>query len=100
MIEVVWEFRVGIGREAEFEGLYNSDGAWAELFHNNAKQYQGTTLLRDGQDGTRYLTIDRWNSLESYHNFKQRFADAYAALDKKCEALTESERLIGIFNRV
>lgn len=99
MIEVVWEFRVGSGREAEFERLYRADGAWAELFHNE-KQYQGTTLLRDGQDGTRYLTIDRWNSLESYHKFKQRFADAYAALDKKCEALTESERLIGIFDRV
>ncbi len=99
MIEVVWEFRVRSGREAEFERIYNSDGNWAKLFRADA-QYKGTTLLKDRENGRRYLTVDRWESMESYQRFKERFAEAYHALDAKCEALTADERLIGIFDRV
>jgi hypothetical protein len=99
MVEVIWEFLVADAHRTEFESLYNSDGVWAQLFRNHPA-YHGTTLLCDRDDRGRYLTIDRWQSLDSYNSFKQRFAPEYAAIDEQCEALTSSERLIGIFDRV
>ncbi len=99
MIEVVWEFEVAEEHREEFESLYNSDGVWAELFRLDSN-YNGTTLLRDRDHQSRYLTIDRWESLESYESFKARYAAQYEAIDQKCEALTSSERLLGIFDRV
>jgi heme-degrading monooxygenase HmoA len=99
MIEVLWEFKVASGREAEFEGIYNSDGEWAKLFRSDGR-YDGTTLLRDSADGRRYVTIDRWQSRESYEGFKARHEKEYKALDARCEALTEQEHLLGIYERV
>lgn len=99
MIEVVWEFVVVKGREAEFESVYNSEGEWAQLFRRDAA-YQGTVLLRDRARLGRYLTIDRWDSIESYEKFKTVFAKPYAALDERCESLTAGEKLLGIFERV
>jgi heme-degrading monooxygenase HmoA len=48
----------------------------------------------------RYLTIDRWTSEEAFHQFKKQFAKEYGEIDAQCEALTENERLVGIFQRV
>lgn len=99
MIAIVWEFQVAPAREREFEALYDSEGVWAVLFRNDGA-YGGTTLLRDSEHEGRYLTVDRWDSLESYHGFKQKFAAEYAAIDKRCEALTKHEKLIGVFEKV
>jgi hypothetical protein len=52
-------------------------------------------LLREG-DG-RYATIDRWESAAYFRLFKERFAEAYAILDARCEALTEEETFVGEF---
>jgi len=52
-------------------------------------------LLREG-DG-RYATIDRWESAANFSSFKERFAEAYAQLDARCEALTEDEAFVGEF---
>jgi heme-degrading monooxygenase HmoA len=99
MVEIVWEFRVRPDRHREFEFNYDSNGAWAELFRKSS-DYQGTILLRDSSQNERYLTIDRWTSEEAFRRFKQEDAAEYAAIDAKCEALTDSERLIGVFERI
>ena len=96
MIRIVWEFRVRTGMEPEFERRYSSTGDWARLFAKG-EGYQGSTLMRDAQDQRRYLVIDVWRDAASFAAFKQQHADAYAALDKECEALTESEVPIGTF---
>jgi len=36
MLVRVWEYEVAPGREAEFEQLYGSAGAWAQLFARSA----------------------------------------------------------------
>lgn len=96
MIHIVWEFRARAGMEREFERRYSSTGDWARLFAKG-DGYQGSTLLRDAQDPRRYLVTDVWRDAASFAAFKQEHAAAYAALDKECEALTESEVHIGTF---
>ncbi len=96
MVQIVWEFYVKEGREQEFEVLYNSEGLWAVLFRSSPA-YHGTKLLRDTDGTRRYLTIDRWHTHEDFQFFKRNFKVEYDAIDKKCEELTESEKLIGVF---
>ena len=79
--QVVWEFRVRPGREAEFERRYGADGDWAALFRHG-DGVGGTVLLRDAA---------------AYRAFKESHGDAYAALDLECTALTEDERCLGEF---
>ena len=52
-------------------------------------------MLRE--DNGRYATIDRWESAADFRLFKEGFAEAYAVLDARCEALTEEETFIGEF---
>ena len=65
---------------------------WVRLFRT-AKGFLGSELMR-GTDGV-YLTIDRWVSEDAYREFRDAQAEAYAATDARCEALTIEETLIG-----
>jgi heme-degrading monooxygenase HmoA len=91
---IVWEFEVRDGAEKPFEEAYGPDGAWARLFRN-ADGFLGTELLRDTRRPRRYLTIDRWRSLEDFAHFRQTHREEYAALDRRCEAWTASEVALG-----
>lgn len=96
MYVLVWEFRPRRGREAEFEAAYGPDGEWVRLFRGG-EGYLGTELHRDTADARRYLTIDRWASRRAYESFRAAHRDAYEAIDRRCEALTERETSIGSF---
>ena len=91
---VVWEFRVRVGSEAEFEQAYGPEGAWVRLFSSDPA-YLGTELVRDVADPRRYLTMDCWISVEAYDAFKQNHVTEYGAIDRACERLTEGEKEIG-----
>ena len=95
----VWEFEVRPGCEAEFERNYGPEGSWVTLFRT-AGGHLDTTLLRDVDQGRRYLTIDRWESEASYRSFRTARALEFTALDARCEALTVSERELGRFEVV
>jgi hypothetical protein len=45
-----------------------------------------------------YLTIDRWVSRAAYETFVQADPAAYAALDRRGDALTVRERRLGSFD--
>jgi len=94
MIAILWTYRVEQTWAALFEAVYGPEGDWAQLFRQ-ADGYRGTELLR--QDEERYATIDRWESAAHFEDFKQRFAEDYARLDARCEALTEAEDFVGAF---
>ena len=96
MIYVVWQFQVSPYNRIEFEKAYRNDGVWAQLFRKDPA-YVRTTLVREAEHAGSYLTIDIWKDRESYLEFKHRFAAEYSKIDSQCEALTESERLIGFF---
>jgi 8-oxo-dGTP diphosphatase len=93
---IVWEFRVRAGCETEFETVYGPDGDWAQFFRRDPA-YLGTDLLRAEPAAKRYVTVDRWASRAACDAFRARFETEYAAIDHRCERLTEQETEIGRF---
>lgn len=93
---VIWEFWVRAGAEERFEAAYGMAGAWVRLFSSDPA-YQGTKLVRDASQLRRYLTLDYWDSGVAYDLFNRNHFVEYAAIDRDCEKLTESEKEIGRF---
>ena len=98
MFLVLWEFDVKPGSEKRFESVYGPSGEWVKLFRHD-ECYQRTILLRDAERTHTYLTCDFWESREAYEKFRRLNSDAYLALDRACEGLTEAERKIGAFEQ-
>ncbi len=95
----LWEFIVLPARQAVFEAEYGPDGRWIALFRQ-APGFLGSELLHDRTDPRRYLTIDRWESADSYRDFRRRFAAEYDRLDREFEGLTAREAPLGEYARV
>lgn len=98
MYVIVWEFEPQVGKEREFEEAYASNGEWAKLFARSP-EYRGTDLLRRTEGGP-YLTIDRWSSPDAFAAFRRQWRREYEELDRRCEALTARERMIGQFETI
>lgn len=96
MIQIVWEFHVREEQRSGFERHYAACGTWAEFFKRDAA-YKGTQLLHDIADPSRYVTIDTWDDEDSYGAFRAMHRQEYSALDQQMEALTESEKRLGVF---
>lgn len=94
MYLIVWEFTVAPEHRAEFVRRYASDGDWARLFARSS-EFQGTQLMTDESDPGRFLTVDRWSAPGGWERFKALHGADYAALDRKCSALTRTERRLG-----
>jgi heme-degrading monooxygenase HmoA len=92
----IWEFRVSLELQAEFERHYGSSGAWARLFGRSAG-YLGTALLKDTKTAGRYVTVDRWKDEDSFLHFRASLSLEYEQLDRDCERLTRGETLLGEF---
>jgi heme-degrading monooxygenase HmoA len=95
----IWEFHVRDGMEKQFEEAYGAEGSWVQLFRQN-DGYVSTELSRDAKDLQRYVTLDFWISREAYERFQDTRKVEYAAIDRECEPLTESETEIGGFERI
>jgi quinol monooxygenase YgiN len=96
---IVWEFRVRPNKRRAFEKAYAPNGFWGTLFRRG-NGYVRTELIRDRENPQRYLTIDVWVSRQAYERFKKRNRTEYLAIDKECESLTRSEKLIGEFQSI
>lgn len=94
MYVIIWEYQVRAEHAAEFEKIYSATGAWAKLFQKS-NGYLGTEFLADEGHPFRYITIDRWTSLQAYETFLQEWGNEYANLDAQCKGLTENESLVG-----
>jgi quinol monooxygenase YgiN len=99
MIHIIWEFKVNPSQAAAFEKIYGPQGAWAELFCES-KEYHGTILMKDNASSDRYLTIDRWDNLKAFENFKAQHIKTYTDIDHKCEKLMLAERKVGVFEDI
>jgi heme-degrading monooxygenase HmoA len=99
MFVALWEFEVKPGCELSFERAYGPGGDWARLFRTDP-HYRETRLLRDPARTRCYVTLDFWDSREAYQVFKKLHQDAYAAIDRACEDLTEREREIGSYSEI
>jgi heme-degrading monooxygenase HmoA len=91
---IFWEYEVRREQVAAFEALYGADGGWARLFRR-AEGYVETRLFRDVDRPMHYLTVDRWLSRAAYDAFVLASGSAYAALDRRSDALTVRERRLG-----
>jgi hypothetical protein len=93
---IVWEFYIHARKRRAFERAYGPQGDWAKLFQAR-NGYVRTDLVCDLNSLNRYLTLDYWASHREYENFRKENAQAYRAIDRKCEALTTKETKIGEF---
>lgn len=92
----VWEFQARPGMERQFEEAYGPAGAWVRFFRS-AEGYRGSELTRDANCAGRYLTLDFWSSRAQYEKFCSAHAQEYAAIDRACADMTESETPLGTF---
>src|SRR5262245_35723131 len=92
----VWEFRVRADRLADFTRTYGPSGEWVALFRRSPA-YLRTELLRDERDPQRFLTVDHWRSRADWSAFREAHKADFDALDRRCEEMTEAERLIGCY---
>lgn len=95
---IIWEFQVRPGMEQKFEQDYGENGLWARFFRHGAG-YVRTELVRDLEQPRRYVTLDFWISRAAYSEFRSEHAAQYKAIDEKCEAMTESEKELGTFEK-
>jgi len=94
---IVWTYVVAPGHEVAFRAAYARDGDWALLFARGGG-FLGTSLFEDAVSPGVFLTLDRWRSASDFEAFKSQHAEAYAALDARCAALTAAETRLGAFD--
>ena len=92
----IWKYAIKPDLETEFLSAYASDGEWVKLFSKDPN-YIKTELLHDTEHPSVYVTIDHWTSKAARDTFREKHLDAFEDLDKRCEAITVSETLIGDF---
>lgn len=94
----IWQFHVAPASREAFLLQYGPRGSWAQLFRAY-RGYLGTELLQDIGDPDRFLTVDSWESEQSYRAFRSAAAAEYERLDALCEGLTTQELLVGAFHQ-
>jgi heme-degrading monooxygenase HmoA len=99
MFVALWEYEVKPASEERFEKAYGPEGEWVRLFRSDPS-YRETRLVRDAFRHGLYLTMDFWESRESYEQFMAKHRTEYKAIDAIGEQLTASERRIGCFEMV
>jgi heme-degrading monooxygenase HmoA len=93
---ILWEFEVQPDKIHDFVAAYKPTGDWAKLFAL-ADGYEGTEFLASTDHENRFVTIDRWRSLDDFTRFQQQFGEQYRTLDRLLEGFTLSERKLGTF---
>lgn len=97
MFIVVWKFCVKEMYIPDFIDIYGKDGDWVKIFKKNP-EFIETDLIRDRHDGSVFLTIDKWKSMEAYNKFLNSRSTEYMELDLLCEQFTINEEKLGEFS--
>ena len=97
MFVALWEYEVKPGCGESFQSAYSPQGDWVRLFQRDP-HFRETRLLQDLSRPRCYFTLDYWDSENSFLEFKEAQAAAYAALDQATEGLTLSERRLAAFS--
>jgi heme-degrading monooxygenase HmoA len=92
----IWAYRVPTATSDLFRALYGPNGEWVGLFRQ-ASGYIDTQLLQDRDDPERFVTIDRWETEESFNDFRADFSLEFERLDRKGDQFTVEEMSLGEF---
>src|SRR5262249_26452543 len=92
----IWEYMAKCDARAEFENFYGPDGKWVQLF-GRSKAFLRTDFFRDRDKPNHYVTVDYSSSKAGFDDFLREFRQEYETLDRRCDALRDSEREIGDF---
>jgi hypothetical protein len=96
MVEVIREYIVKEGARGQFELAFGPGGAWGRLVEDRPG-FRGTTLLRDTDDGRRYLTIELWEAADHRARMLTECADQVVALEAAFTDWTESRAELGTY---
>lgn len=96
MLQIVWVYRVRPPLAEEFQRVYGPAGTWATLFARHGS-YRGSRLLKDHNIPHRFMTIDLWEDLHAYEEFKRDHADDFREADGKYNRFFEDQKCIGFF---
>jgi heme-degrading monooxygenase HmoA len=96
MIEVFYRYRVHPQQVRAFEHAYGPNGPWAQLFGQHPG-FRRTRLFRHKSEPQIYITIDVWDSKQSYDQFRAQHADEYNRLDAQLSMLKLEEHLLGYY---
>jgi hypothetical protein len=55
-------------------------------------RYRGTQLLREVKRARLYMTMDMWQSREAYEEFREKYANEYAEIDRNWERLVNRSK--------
>ena len=97
MFQTIWQYDVFEKENINFIKAYKSDGDWVHLF-KKADGFIETELIHDIEHPTKFITIDKWRTKESYYQFKAMFKSDYLKMDKQFEDFSKSEIHIGYFD--
>lgn len=92
----VWTYKIKAGHRDAFVEAYGSDGVWAQFF-SKSPDYIRTDILADNDDPNRFSTIDYFENAQARPALVAKYADEFAAIDKRWEEATLEETFIGVF---
>lgn len=95
----IWAYTVRTEHLEDFLSAYRPNGEWARLFADSPG-YLRTELHRDRENQLRFVTIDYWDSAESWVAFRSRKAAEFEAIDAQCEQFTTEECELGRFDPI
>ncbi|MCH7691778.1 MAG: antibiotic biosynthesis monooxygenase, partial [candidate division Zixibacteria bacterium] len=72
----IWEYIVNPDHMDDFLNAYTPDGEWVKLFRGNPG-YIKTELLCDRDNPLRFVTIDYWESADSWQAFLKDNSSEY-----------------------
>jgi heme-degrading monooxygenase HmoA len=96
MIELFYRYRVHASQARAFEHAYGPEGPFAQLFGEHPG-FRRTRLFRHKNESGVYISVDVWESKPDWDDFRTRFFEAYARLDKELHMLYLEEHLIGYY---
>ena len=97
MTETIWEFVVKDEDRGKFELVYGPGGEWSNLFAG-CPGFRGTTVLRDIENPSRYLTIDIWDTEAQQDRALVEHQAEYTDLKNTLGHWTESATELGTFS--
>ena len=99
----IWEFYVKTDLEKQFEQANGSAGEWYQYF-KRSPDFLGTGFLRgvdllieDKEEVRRYLTEDRWRSIDGFRSYVKANPDKFQELSDINDRLVVRNRYLGFF---